>query len=395
MAEGGKGTLQVSAVSMNLNGDRENSAIQITTSLPMNGGKGTYSYFNNSCSQRQCTEDEKRKFIEEIEQKLDMKKLFSLSNTIRLADLGCATGPNTFMIIQDILEAMQRKHQSQLSQSCFNDVQHSDDHQMPEFQVFLNDQESNDFNTLFTSLPQDRQYFAAGVPGSFHHRLFPESSIHFVHTSLCLHWISKSPEVLQNKASPTWNKGRIHYTSAPDEVVEAYASQFAEDMENFLNARAKELVPEGMMVMILVGIPKGTPYSEIPMGMMCNCLSSSLMDMAKEGTIEESEVDSFNLPFYAASLEEMEEILEKNGCFKIERMESTNPAAYLKGGPVDIPAWVTNVRAAMEGMFAKHFGSEVMEEMFGRLTDKLVDIADLINSRCEVKSQLLAVLKRK
>lgn len=114
-----------------------------------------------------------------------------------------------------------------------------------------------------------------------------------------------------------------------------------------------------------------------------------------QGIIEESDVDSFNLPFYAASLEEMEEIVEKNGCFRIERMELTNPAAYLKGGPVDIPVWVTNVRAATEGMFAKHFGSEVMEEMFGRLTNKLVDIAELINSRCEVKSQLLTVLKRK
>nr|POE51928.1 putative s-adenosylmethionine-dependent methyltransferase at5g38100 [Quercus suber] len=29
-------------------------------------------------------------------------------------------------------------------------------------------QVSNDFNTLFKSLPPNRQYFAVGVPGSFH-----------------------------------------------------------------------------------------------------------------------------------------------------------------------------------------------------------------------------------
>ncbi|CAN6550043.1 unnamed protein product [Malus baccata var. baccata] len=396
MAEGDRTMLSGSADPMNLNGDHENRAKPVTGSLPMNGGNGTYSYSKNSSYQKESADLEKGKIIEEIEEKLDMKKLSSFSNTICLADLGCSTGPNTFMIIQEILEAMQRKHRSQLSQSCPKaDQQYSDDHQMPEFQVFFNDLEANDFNTLFTSLPQDRKYFAAGVPGSFHRRLFPESSIHFVHTSSSLHWISKSPEVLQNKDSPAWNKGRIHYTSAPDEVVDAYAAQFAEDMKNFLNVRATELVPGGMMVMILSGIPKGMPYSEIPAGMLYNCISSSLMDMAKEGIIEESEVDSFNLPYYAASLEEMEEIVEKNGCFKIERMESSNPAAWLQNRPVDIPTLVKHVRAAVEGMFARHFGSEVMDEMFGRVTDKLLDISDLVNSRRDEKSQLLAVLKRK
>ena len=91
-------------------------------------------------------------------------------------------------------------------------------------------------------------------------------------------------------------------------------------------------------------------------------------------------MDSFNLPYYAASLEEMEEIVEKNGCFRIERMESSNQSAWMKG-PVDIPVWVRHMRAAMEGMF-------------GRSIDKLVDISDLINSRCGEKTQLLAVLKR-
>ncbi|TQD72982.1 hypothetical protein C1H46_041497 [Malus baccata] len=51
MAEGGQGTSQVSAVSVNLNGDRENSAKPVTVSLPMNGGNGTYSYSRNSYHQ--------------------------------------------------------------------------------------------------------------------------------------------------------------------------------------------------------------------------------------------------------------------------------------------------------------------------------------------------------
>ncbi|KAM5566917.1 loganic acid O-methyltransferase [Rosa sericea] len=275
-----------------------------------------------------------------------------MSNTIRIADLGCSTGPNTFVTMKNILEGMQQKYRSQCA---------PEDHQtMPEFQVFFNDLVLNDFNTLFTSLPKDKQYFAAGVPGSFHGRLFPESSIHLVHTSLSLHWLSKLPEELQDKASPAWNKGRIHYTSAPNEVVDAYMSQFAKEMENFLDARAEELVPGGMMVMVLIGNHKGMPYSETPSGMTYDAISSSLMDMEKEGLIDEGQVDAFNLPLYAASLEELEGLVVKNGCFSIERMESSNPAAWLKG-PVDITQCVMHVRAAMEGMFARHFGShEVM-----------------------------------
>ena len=90
---------------------------------------------------------------------------------------------------------------------------------MPEFQVFFNDHTSNDFNTLFTSLPPERPYFATGVPGSFHGRLFPNSSLDFVHSSYALQILSKVPKELLNKNSAAWNKGRVHYASAPDEVA--------------------------------------------------------------------------------------------------------------------------------------------------------------------------------
>ena len=112
---------------------------------------------------------------------------------------------------------------------------------MPEFQVFFNDHTSNDFNTLFTSLPPERPYFATGVLGSFHGRLFPNSSLDFAHSSYALQILSKVPKELLNKNSAAWNKGRVHYASALDEVAQAYSTQFSKDITTFLIVGLKNL----------------------------------------------------------------------------------------------------------------------------------------------------------
>ncbi|XVF03023.1 hypothetical protein REPUB_Repub04eG0224700 [Reevesia pubescens] len=334
--------------------------IPLPDSLHVNGGDGTYSYTRNSYYQRVAANVVKDKINGAITMKLDVEKLSSRSTTICIADLGCAVGPNTLNAMQDVVDFIQHKYKLQCPKS-----------KALEFLVFFNDQASNDFNALFTSLPdQERPYFAAGVPGSFHHRLFPESSIHFVHCSYALHWLSRMPEELLDKNSVAWNKGRIHYTNAPDEVVHAYASQFCKDMEEFLNARAKEVVIGGMMIMIMPGIPNGMPSSQLAASLMYEFMSYCLMDMANEGLISEDQVDSFNLPIYTPSPEEMAGLVEKNGHFTIENLELTNPAS-LVDGRVDINAWVIHVRAAMEGMFTKHFCSHTIDEMFDRLTKKL------------------------
>ena len=76
-------------------------------------------------------------------------------------------------------------------------------------------------------LPPERPYSATGVPGSFHGRLFPNFSLDFVYSSYALQCLSKVPEELLNKNSAAWNKGRVHYASASDEVAQAFTTQFA------------------------------------------------------------------------------------------------------------------------------------------------------------------------
>ena len=122
-----------------------------------------------------------------IANKFDPNTLSAASmHPICIADLGCSTGPNTFIAVQYIVEAIELQYQSHGLA-------------LPELQVFFNDQDSNDFNTLFKTLPSNRKYFAAGVPGSFYGRLFPRSSLYFIHSSASLNWISKVPKEITDR----------------------------------------------------------------------------------------------------------------------------------------------------------------------------------------------------
>ncbi|KAF2305636.1 hypothetical protein GH714_007166 [Hevea brasiliensis] len=321
-------------------------------SHPMIGGDGTYSYTKNSYLQREGIKYAKGLIDETIAHKLDIKDLLSNSRSFKIADLGCSVGPNTFICMESVIQAVKHKFQS-----------------------------------------HERPYFAAGVPGSFHGRLFPESSVHFVHSSHALHWISQVPKEILDKSSPAWNKGRIYYTGAPDEVGKAYAIQFAKDVEIFLDARAKELVVGGMMVLILPGIRNGISHSCAVVNVMLDLLGSCLMDMCKEGLVSEAQVDSFNLPMYVPSPKEMIELVERNGSFKIERMELFDPvpgneAQILRSGH----AWKMHFRAGLEGVFSKHFASETIDELFDRFPNKA---AEKLKATSTETTLLFIALKRK
>ncbi|XP_044489069.1 loganic acid O-methyltransferase-like [Mangifera indica] len=367
--------------------DPESKTLQDSSPIQVIGGQGTYSYFKNSTYQKLAANVSKEKVDKAIKRTLDVKSLLSSSpyptNTIRLVDCGCADGPNTFDAMQDLIETIMEICKSQCPDS-----------KMPEFQVFLNDQTYNDFNTLFTSLPQEREYFVAGVPGSFHKRLFPESFVHVVHVSHALHWLSQPPEELVDRASGAWNKGRIHYAFAPEEVVNAYANQFARDFDNFLNARAKEIVRGGIIVISNPSIPDGMPYSLIANGLMYECMGDILNHMVEEGLISEAQVDTFNLPIYSCPLREFTALVERNGNFRIEAIGLTNPSPWLEGR-INMPEFVKHIRAAFEGMFSKHFPLEICEEMYRRLVERLDEINDEMTACYRDGIQLYAVLQRK
>ncbi|CAI9763567.1 unnamed protein product [Fraxinus pennsylvanica] len=337
--------------------------------LAMNGGDGYQSYAKNSAFQRGATEVAKEIIEEEISNKLDIEELSSTSpNIIRIADFGCSTGPNTFHAMQIIVETMKKKIETQLSVS----------HQMPEFQVFFNDRTSNDFNTLFATLPQNKQYYAAGVPGSFYVRHFPKASLHFAYSSCSLHWLSEVPKEVVDPSSPAWNKGKILYYGDKNEVFNAYAAQFAKDLDSFLKARAEELVFGGLMALLVGSEPNHTKYASYTTFPSLELLGSCLIDLAKEGLFDMAKVDSFNLPTYFPSPNELKALIERNQDFSIERMEILNHPPKRFTTP-DSKSFALFIRAFIEGLLQIHFGIEIMDELFRRYEEKVEETKLLSN----------------
>lgn len=117
------------------------------------------------------------------------------AETLVVADLGCSSGPNTFLVVSEVLEVVGDGVASQEATSPDLEVQ-----------FFLNDLSGNDFNQVFRSLDEYNgrkkaegeevgrlrvPYYVAGLPGSFYKRLLPRRSVHFFHSSNSVHWLSQ------------------------------------------------------------------------------------------------------------------------------------------------------------------------------------------------------------
>ncbi|XP_068309453.1 loganic acid O-methyltransferase-like [Pyrus communis] len=355
---------------------------KFSEAYPMKGGDGPNSYANNSTFQKGYVAAAKELLSKAVAEKLDTDVLLS-SKTFFIADLGCSVGPNTFTAVENILEAVEFKFQSQGLNS-----------QIPEFQVFFNDHTLNDFNRLFKSLPQTRRYYAAGVPGSFYSRLFPNASIHFFHSAFALQWLSRVPKQVVDKNSSAWNKGRVHYSNSTDEVVRAYEAQHAEDMECFLNARAQEIADGGMMVLVIPGRPNTLPHSDSLVNVSFQLMGSCLMDMARKGLVSEEKVDTFNIPVYTMTSQELEAAVERNEHFSLKKLETIpRPLASPTVSPIQLV--VSHIRAGFEEMIKQQFGEEILDELFDSYLKKLEEQPSIIASGTESTIIFLAVLKRK
>ncbi|XP_052193907.1 probable caffeine synthase MTL2 [Diospyros lotus] len=248
----------------------------------------------------------------------------SLTGCIRMADLGCSSGPNTLLLVKQTIETVD------LICKKLN-------REIPTLQVFMNDLPGNDFNAIFRSLPsfyeqlplcKDKCYIAA-MPGSFYGRPFPDRFLHFVHSSYSLHWRSQVPEGLRSESGSRMNKGNIYIAkTSPPSVRQNYLDSFRKDFTLFLSFCSAEMVTGGLLFLTIVAT--GDSDGHLNQGRIQHFkvgwprLGSS--NLNSTGLIEESKLESFDLPYYVPTMEEVRQVVGEEGSFELHRHETLGVA---------------------------------------------------------------------
>lgn len=360
----------------------------------MNKGQGEASYAKNCTVQNKILSITKS-FVEEA-----IKGYFGndFPETMAIADLGCSSGPTALKAVGKIIDAVSERFQKMDGHSS----------SFPKFMVFLNDLPGNDFNGVFELIFNFQKKlkgekgddfgsgcFIAGLPGTFYGRLLPNNTLHFVHSSSSLHWLSQVPPGLDGEDNPKMvNKGKIYLSvTSPSEVINAYRLQFRKDFLSFLKYRAEEVISGGRMVLTFMGRRSNDPISEedcYPWELIARCL----MSMVSEGLIEEEKLDYFNVPYYAPCLEELKELVEEESSFSGYRFDAVevdwdgddnklnidNSDEFTSSFSCRMAATLTKGqkvakmhRAVCESMLQHCFGGEIMNDLFLRYTRVLDD----------------------
>ncbi|OWM87436.1 probable caffeine synthase 2 isoform X2 [Punica granatum] len=374
-----------SLMSMSLDKSRE--SMEVKEVLHMSRGDGENSYAKASIYTQKVALVTKRMIASAVNSLLE--EPFFPCELLNVVDLGCSSGPSTSTFISTVIETIESNCRGLGST-------------LPEVQFYLNDLPGNDFNTLFKNLSEFRRnfeglsFFLMGAPGSFHERIFPQASLHLAHSSYSAQWLSQFPQLMTEGGSPL-NKGKIYISkTSPPKVMEAYLAQFQEDCTNFLSCRSKEMVIGARLVLVLHVRNSADPASDescYPWESLAEAISS----LVSEGLVEEEKLDTLNMPYYTASQEELQQIVQQEGSFTMEHIETF---ALDIGGPSSggEDPWISgkkhakNVRSYTESILQHYLGEEVMDKLYD---EKLAYLIGEYLVKEQIKGTNLVVILRK
>ncbi|KAE8802365.1 Jasmonate O-methyltransferase [Hordeum vulgare] len=289
----------------------------------------------------------------------------SPASVMVIADLGCSSGPNALLIVAEVLGMISDCNQK------------TNEKRDMELQFFLNDLPSNDFNLVFQSLDQ------------FHNVTRKEEGNE---AAAAPYFIVGVPEELSS--GNYLNEGNIHIgKTTPPLVANVFREQFQIDFELFLQLRSKELMTGGRMLLTFLGRKSEEMLMHGEIGIMWELLSESLQSLVLKGRVEKEKLDSFNLPLYAPSMEEVKVVINRIGLFHIEHM---GPVAF-NWDPQDDdtdddhevldPANSgTNVsksiRSVLEPLIAGHFSEDILDELFVVYASVVAKYLEKKNAKC-------------
>ncbi|KAI8549623.1 hypothetical protein RHMOL_Rhmol06G0039400 [Rhododendron molle] len=138
------------------------------------------------------------------------------------------------------------------------------------------------------------------------------------------------------------------------------------------------MVPGGCMVLSFVGRRDTDPNFEPSRFQYWGLLALALMSLASEGLVDKEKIDSFNFPYYAPCPEEVKFVVQTDGSFLIDRLETFECywEDHMKTEFEELSSGqriAKTVRAVVELMLESHFGREIMDVLFRRYGEIMDD----------------------
>nr|XP_009775541.1 PREDICTED: salicylate carboxymethyltransferase-like [Nicotiana sylvestris] len=172
------------------------------------------------------------------------------------------------------------------------------------------------------------------------------------------------------------NKGNIYVSrTSPTTVVKAHYEQYERDFVTFLKYRSKELVKGGRMILTMLGrnnedlYSKGCYYIVEPLVM-------ALKELVEMGLIQKEKVNSFNILIYHPSPAEVKYIVEKEGSFTIDVLETSEFHIDVSDETCNCTNsdnMANSLRPLAEPLLVSHFGTELnMDQVFNKCREIFV-----------------------
>jgi hypothetical protein len=170
----------------------------------------------------------------------------------------------------------------------------------------------NDFSTLFRTLAEspdsymrdDPAIFSSAVGRSFYQQILPDRSVSLGWSSWAVQWLSRAP-------GPIGDQVQVAY-SRNGAARAAYQEQSEKDWSTFLTCRARELRPEGRLVVLTMALHDDGSFGYDG---VLEAMYGGLQDLAHEGLMSDQELRRMVIPTVGRSRSDLERPFAATGRF--------------------------------------------------------------------------------
>jgi SAM-dependent methyltransferase len=231
---------------------------------------------------------------------------------VTVLDLGSSEGRNAIRLMGTIVAGLRRRTEQPV-------------------QTIYSDLASNNFNRLFANLEDARRaglfseevYFGA-VGGSFYGPLLPPGTVHLATSFNSILWLDQLPPIpLPNTVAYRRPHPPRPGFTMPPEVTAAFKGQAEQDLDRFLECRARELVPGGKL---LLATPGDSDQACVSDGLY-DVLNDACLDLIAAGRLVREQYERLTMPIYCRTVAELLAPLEREnspvrGAFTVDRAEA-------------------------------------------------------------------------